>query len=186
MSKHLCTVFCALSLAVVLFAGCQKAIEPAKTPLAPVSSSVSESEVQPSVVSEMITDPGIETTGATDSFVSLFEAALKNSNLELKDKTVKDAASLGALEGYGFNVNARPLEVYLFDPSSSDPKAAENLKTANESGFITIFGVEINGKPIKPACVLNGNFVIIFPMEDIIGAHPNKETVVQAFLSIAQ
>ena len=186
MNKHLRTISCALLLAVVLFAGCQKAIEPAQAPPTPVSSSVPESEPQLSVASEMITDPGIETTGAIDSFVSLFETALKNSNLELKDKTVKDAASLGALEGYGFNINTRPLEVYLFDPSSSDPKTAENLKTANESGFITIFGVEINGKLIKPACVLNGNFVLIFPMEDMIGAHPDKEIVVQAFLSIAQ
>lgn len=186
MSKHLRTVSWALALTVVLSAGCQKGIEPVEKLLPPVSSSVSESEAQLSVVSEMITDPGIETTGAIDNSISLFEVALKNSKLDLKDKTVKDAASLGAVEGYGFNINTRPLEVYLFDPSSGDPKTAENLRTADESGFITIFGVEINGEPIKPACILNGNLVLIFPMEEMIGEHPNKEAIVQAFLAIAQ
>lgn len=106
----------------------------------PVSSSVSESEAQSSVTSEMITDPNFETTTAIDNLVSFFEAALKNSNLNLKEKTVKDAASLGALEGYGLYINISPLALSF----------------------------------------------LIFPMQDMIDAHPDKETIVQTFLTIVQ
>jgi len=73
----------------------------------------------------------------------------------------------------------------LFDGDSSDKKAIENLKTAKESGFVTIFGVEINGETPKANCTINNNLVLIFPLEDMFGAHPDKEAIVQAFMEIS-
>jgi hypothetical protein len=129
----------------------------------------------------LLSDPGIETTGKMDAFLESFESELAKQNLTLTEKAVKDAASIGASEGYGLYVNAGPFEVYFFDPNSTDEKTTQNLQTAELESYITIFDVEINGKTPQPACTFHDNFVLIFPTEDYGIMHPNHEAIVAAF-----
>lgn len=114
----------------------------------------------------------------------IFEEELKEVNLNLTNKVIKDAESIGALEGYGFNVNDVGIEIYYFDLSGKSEKTQKNLKTASEEGFITIFGVEINKKEITSKCSINDALVLIFPAESFGLSHPNKDAIVQAFMNI--
>lgn len=180
MKKQL-YVICFALIMTLLFAGCQKEQESANTNTLPQNNISETDSMDPS---EMIGDAGITTEGKMDSDLISFERILGESGLMLNDKTVKDAVSIGALEGYGFNINGSPLEVYLFDLTSSDEKTKENLKTAEESGYITIFGVEINGKTPKPNCTFHNSLVLIFPTEDYGIPHPDKEAIIQAFMEI--
>lgn len=174
-------IICFALIMTLLFAGCQKEQESDNTN---TEQQNNISETVPTDPSEIVGDSGIQNDGAIDSYLKSFEAQLEASGLKLEDKTVKDAVSIGALEGYGFNINGSPLEVYLFEPESSDEKTKDNLKTAEESGYITIFGVVINGKTPQVKCILSGNLVLIFPLEDMLGAHPDKEIILQAFMEI--
>lgn len=134
--------------------------------------------------SEEIINPEIESKGKMDKQLEEFEKELKDINLDLTNKATKDAESIGAIEGYSFDVNGVGLEMYYFDLSSKNEKSQTNLKTAREEGFITIFGAEINGKELKPKCAINDALIIIFPTEDFGMAHPNKDAIVQAFMNI--
>lgn len=168
-------------LMTLLLTGCQKEQASDNTNTMPQNIIV---ETDSTDLSEMVSDSGIQNDGVIDSYLKSFEAQLEASGLKLEDKAVKDAVSIGALEGYGFNINGSPLEVYLFEPTNSDEKTKDNLKTAKESGYITISGVEINGKTPQVKCTMNGNLVLIFPLEDMLGAHPDKEAILQAFMEI--
>lgn len=186
MKKQFWGIALVLALAL-LCAGCQKETKLNESEAPTKSSTIeTESDLPPSDNSEIIGDPGIKTDGAIDSYLTSFEANLEDGGLTLNDKAVKDAASIGALEGYGFNINGKPIEIYLFDSGSTDSKSIENLKSAKELGFITIFGVEINGETPKANCTINDNIVLIFPFEDMFGVHPDKEGIIQAFIKISQ
>ncbi|GAB6106676.1 hypothetical protein [Fusibacter bizertensis] len=170
MKKSIYLISFVLIMAL-LFSGCQKDQESDDTNALPDPS-------------EMIVDPGIDTDGKIDSSLISFENQLGESGLTLEDKAVKDAVSIGALEGYSFNINGKPVEIYLFDGNSSDEKAVENLKTAKESGYVTIFGVEVNGETPKVNCAIKDNLVILFILEDILGVYPDKEKIIEAFMKI--
>lgn len=170
-----------LLVLVLVSVGCQKEVNSEAVPPAQETTGEVVSETLPYEAAEMVTTPEIQTTGAIDGYLASFEAQLEASGLKLEGKAAKDAESIGGLEGYGFTIGSHPLEVYLFDANSSDEKAVENLKTARESGFITLYGVEINGKVPKANCTISGNLVLIFPLEDMFGDHPNKADIVKAF-----
>ena len=148
------------------------------------SSNESENEVESVEVDEMVTTLEVQTSDKMDTYIESFESLLAERSLKLEDQTVKDAVSIGAIAGYGFNVNRMGLEVYLFDESSSDEKTTANIQTAKEEGYITIFGVEINGKVPTSKCTYNHGLVLIFPAEEYVGAHPNKEAIIEAFEGI--
>lgn len=174
--------FCIATLFVVLtlvYGGCGAKENTDETAALPQTGS--EETVD---TADYIIDPGIESNGNMDAFLADFEEALEKAGLALEGKSSKEADTLGALEGYGFNINNMPIEVYLFDPENKDEKTVENLKTAGESGYITVFGTEINGETPKPKCTMNQNVVLIFPGEDIGLSHPDKDVIVQAFMSI--
>ena len=180
-------IICFALITTLLFAGCQKEQASDNTNTLPQDniSEADSTDLKDSTDSaEIIGDSGITPEGKMDSILMSFGKLLGESGLMLNDKTVKDAASIGALEGYSFNINEKSIEIYLFDVNSSDKKAIENLETAKESGFVTIFGVEINGEPPKANCEINGNMVLLFPLEDMFGTHPDKEGIVQAFMKI--
>ena len=131
------------------------------------------------------TDPQGNSGESLDAYLTAFEAELAKSSLTLSGKGSKDAASIGASEGCGFNIGNYPVEIYLFDPAGGDEKTTQNLNTAKQSGYITIFGVEINGATPTAGCTVSGNLVLIFPMESMFGAHPNKTEILQAFSSLS-
>lgn len=181
-------IFFTFVLVLALFAaGCQKAsgTEDIAAP-SQADSSAEKQETPPEDASAQLIDPGIAADGKMDAYLESFETLLADSGLTLEDKTVKDAASIGAAEGYGFQINYAPFELYLFDPDSGDEKTAENLKTAEESGYITIFGVELNGEVPKPECAFHQNMVLIFLGEDYGITHPNKDAITSAFLNISE
>jgi len=183
MKKRILCVGFALTL-TLLCAACQEKVAPSSE--SPENSSSASDSEDPSADSEeMIGAPEITTDEKIDASLASFEQNLAESGLTLENKTAKDASSLGALEGYGFQINGKPFEVYLFDQGSREEWSVENLRTAEQSGFITIYGVEINGESPKENCTLNENLVLIFPMEDMFGAHPDKETIVNAFMAIS-
>lgn len=165
----------------LLISGCQKDQESGDTNALPENNNIETTLPDPS---EMIGDPEITTDGKIDSSLISFEKQLGESGLTLEDKAVKDAVSIGALEGYSFNINGKPVEIYLFDGNSTDEKAVENLKTAKESGYVTIFGVEVNGETPKVNCAIKDNLVILFILEDILGVYPDKEKIIEAFMKI--
>ncbi len=189
MKKYFWSIAFVLVLAI-LFAGCQTETKLKET-IAPIENSgiedsAIEDETQlPSAEEDDISsDVGIQTDHVIDSYLTIFEEQLEARGYTLDDKVVKDAVSIGALVGYGFNIKGKPIEIYLFDRESSDPKTIENLTTAQDSGFVTIFGVEINGETPKENCMISGDLVLLFPMENMFGSHPEKEGIVQAFMSI--
>ena len=184
MKKFITYILLALTL-VVFCAGCQKDGTANETEGPSQNSSATNDETA-AEASELLTDPQIETAGKIDNYLNSFETQLEKKGLLLVDKAVKDAASLGALEGYGFNINGSAVELYLFDPQNTDESAVANLKTAKESGYITIFGVSINGETPKTNCTFHDNLVLLFPSEDYGIKHPDKETIVAAFTEISQ
>jgi len=173
-----------------LFAGCQK--EAQTTPSASEtesSQSIQETQAQteetlPEGISDMIINPVFEGSAALDAFMAKFEVELGKDGMTLADKTPKDAKSFGAAAGYGYMVNGFGFEIYIFDPASGDEKTEKNLKTAKDSGYITIFGAEINGKELTPKCAVSDNIVLIFPGEEIGLRHPNKDAIIKAFLNV--
>lgn len=195
MKKRILTAIITALTAVFLFTGCQKADNTAK-PAEEKSNTAAEAQAETEEtddiedeetenIEDYITDPGIETDGKIDGYLSQFEENLKANGFEVGTRAVKDAASIGAHEGYGINVNNMPVEVYLFDRNSTDEKSVENIKTAEQSQYITMFGIEINGETPKTNCVINNDLVLIFPAEDIIpNAYKDKDKIIDAFMQI--
>ena len=177
MKNRLFPVIVIFALAIML-AGCQKAEDSQFGNSSQTSNAVSSESSVADAVS------GIHNSGKIDGYLESFEQLIAEEDLKLQGKTTKDAASIGASDGYGYSIGGIPFEIYLFDPSNTGEQTQANLKTAKESGYITIFGVEINGKTLKSSCTLNGNLVLIFPTEDMLGKHPNKQAIVEAFMNI--
>lgn len=169
MKKIKAILICLLVISLLGFAGCKEEVADTKNQEIQEVNHVSEES-----------DPKIEAGGKIDSQLETFEKNLKGAGMKVGEKAVKDASALGAMEGYGFNINDIPVEVYLFDKSSSEEWAAENLKSAAESQSVTIFGVEINGQSPTLECVLNDALVVIFPMESMM-PHPDKDKIVEIF-----
>lgn len=133
---------------------------------------------------ETIEAAQIDQSDLFDDFIATFREKLKANNLDIGDAVPKDASAIGAISGYGFSINYIPFEMYLFDPDSTDPKAIENINTAQNESYITFFGIEINGKVVSSKCFINQNAILVFPTEDMVGPHPNKLEIIDAFSSI--
>lgn len=198
MKKRILTAIITALTAAFLITGCQKADNTAKpaekksNTASEVQTETEETDVEDETkddetenIEDYITNPGIETDGKIDDYLSQFEENLKADGFEVGTRAVKDAASIGAHEGYGININNMPVEVYLFDRNSTDEKSVENIKTAEQSQYITMFGIEINGETPKTNCVINNDLVLIFPAEDIIpNAYKDKDKIIDAFMQI--
>lgn len=176
---------------MLLLVGCQKETQPTPSASQPQNSQTEQlpdtqmPEAPAEDISDMITTPELEGSTDLDKFMTDFEAALGESGLTITDKISLDASVVGAEAGYRGMVNNFGFEVYLFDSASDDEKTIENLKTASESGYITIFGIEINGEEQKPECTVQENIVLIFPGEEYGMLHPDKESIVKAFMDIS-
>ena len=169
MKKINFILLCLLVFSMFSFAGCKE--EEAET---------KNQEIQEEQnISEEL-DPQIETDGKIDNRLETFENSLKEAGMKLGEKAVKDATALGAMEGYGFNINDLPVEVYLFDKNSSEEWTVQNIESAEESQTVTIFGVEINGASPTLECGFNDDLIVVFPMESMM-PHPDKEKIIEIF-----
>lgn len=171
-------ILCLLAAVALTAGGCaSKAPDPAMP--------VAEPAVQVAAASE--TDEISEemaSSEALDGFAAALEGKLKAEGLQVGGVTAKDGPTLGAVAGYGMDVNGGPVEFYLFDPGSTDQRTLDNLKSA-QAGTLTLFGVEINGKTPVVNCALNGNVALFFPLEGMNMPHPDKEKILSAFSATA-
>jgi len=165
-------IICLLVCTLCLFTGCNNkdAGEP--------SSEISENQTV-----NQVSDPGLETGGKIDNKMEAFETKLKDDGMKLGERVPKDASALGAKEGYGFNINDIPVEIYLFDKNSSEEWTAQNLKSAEESQTVTIFGVEVNGETPTLECALNDGLIVVFPLESMM-PHPDKDKIIEIFKTL--
>ncbi len=178
MKRNILILTCLLLAFLCVFTGCNgKASDVSDLEMQENQQSQSMQESQEVVE---IPDPGMESDGKIDARLDSFEKNLKEAGMKLGERAFKDATALGAKEGYGLNINDIPVEVYLFDKNSGDAWTTENLKAAANSQTVTIFGVEINGKSPTLDCVLNGDLIVIFPMESMM-PHPDKDKIVEIF-----
>jgi len=170
--KKIYIIICLLVCALCLFTGCNN--KDAEAP----SSEISENQT-----ANQVSDPGLETSGKIDNKMDAFETKLKDAGMKPGDRVPKDASALGAKEGYGLNINDIPVEIYLFDKSSSEEWSAQNLKSAEESQTVTIFGVEVNGETPTLECALNDGLVVVFPLESMM-PHPDKDKIIEIFKTL--
>jgi len=180
MKRNMIILICLLLVSLCVFTGCNE--EPADASGQEMQEMQDNQKLQGNQNVEM-PDPGMESGGTIDARLDAFEKNLKDNGMKLGERVFKDASALGAEEGYGLNINDIPVEVYLFDKSSSEEWTVQNLKSAEESQIVTIFGVEINGETPTLECTLNNGLIIIFPVESMM-PHPDKDKIVEIFNQI--
>lgn len=169
-------------MAIALLTACGTSINTSTTEAIP---SNEKNDVSEETVSQIIEVNQIDQSNQFDDFINEFRDYLDAKNLDIGDAVPKDASAIGAISGYGFSINYIPFEMYLFNPNSNEPNSIENLDTAQNEGFITFFGVEINGKVVTSKCYVNQNAVLVFPTEDIVGPHPHHQEILDAFNSVS-
>lgn len=148
-------------------------------------SSENNSDLSENDSTDMLDQNNMSGSDEFDQYIANFKDSLCAKGLLPEKESWKDAESIGAVAGYGLNINNSGIEIYLFDPLSNDEKTINNLKTAKESSYITIYGTEINGKVPAPACTFYENMVLIFPAEDYGINHPNKKDIIESYLNTA-
>ncbi|MTI94358.1 MAG: hypothetical protein FH749_02565 [Firmicutes bacterium] len=70
------------------------------------------------------------------------------------EETLKDYSMLGAVDGFGIELDGEDVEFYLFDPATDDPDAQQLLEDARTKGTITMWEITF------PA-LINGDILMI-------------------------
>lgn len=129
----------------------------------------------------------IEESSLIESTSEAFDKKLADQGVSIQSKkiyAIEDLIKFGATEGAAFDIENMPIEIYFFDENSAVDVAKENLKSAKDSGYIMLYGLEINGETPKTACYIKDNWVLVFPMENYGIAHPKKADIVDVFLEM--
>lgn len=186
MKRNIGILICLLLVSLCVFTGCNEEAADVSGQETQGSQEIQENQDNQQLQEDQdveLPDPGVESGGTIDAKLDAFEKNLKENGMKLGERVFKDASGLGAEEGYGLNINDIPVEVYLFDKSSSEEWTVQNLKSAEESQTVTIFGVEMNGETPTLECSFNNGLVIIFPVESMM-PHPDKDKIVEIFNQI--
>ncbi len=85
--------------------------------------------------------------------------------------TAKVYQMMGAVDGFGIEVQGQQIELYLFDPATASQETLDQLKDAETIGKFSFSGISV---PV----VKNGN-IILTRFDD----HPEKDRILAAFRS---
>lgn len=131
-------------------------------------SSKSDSSNQPQSGTNIADNSGIPEVTEKLSKFEQFENALKEKSIQF-NVTQKAATMIGAKEGYGYSfTDNTSVEVYLFDTSTDEYKAAYKSNKIN----LPDFGITMD-------VVFNGDICIFFDGKPI-----NKDDILNAFNSV--
>jgi len=89
--------------------------------------------------------------------------------LVIGDKTGKAFDMLGAVNGFGVEVNGQNIELYLYDLEKADDSTLESLESVKANGMMTMSGFSFSAK-------INGNLLLTAYDE-----HPDKDKIVELF-----
>lgn len=87
------------------------------------------------------------------------------------EKITKDYSMVGAVDGFGIELDGEEVEFYLYDPDTADDETLQRLEDAETLGTITMWNMTF------PA-LLNGDIMMINHDE-----HSNKDEVINIFNS---
>jgi hypothetical protein len=95
----------------------------------------------------------------------------KSQGYQVGEVSTKAFQMLGAKDGFGITINGKPIELYQFDPNSTNADAQKNLKDAQTIGKVSMSGFSI---PV----ISNGDFVLMHYSD-----HPDKDKIIETFKS---
>jgi hypothetical protein len=100
------------------------------------------------------------------------------SGLDIGETYAKSYEQIGAVDGLGVVVEGADIELYLFDPATTDAAVTSSLNDARSSGIF--LDPAINREiPV----VVNGN-IMLFGLDGLGGyEHPAKDKIIEAFNS---
>lgn len=101
-----------------------------------------------------------------------FKNALEKKGLKVTNITNKVGSLIGAIEGYGYNINNETIEIYKFDLNSNDNLTMDNIKSAKEKEIITM--PDFNNMTFK--CKYNKGLVLINYEK-----HSSKDKIIEVF-----
>lgn len=65
-----------------------------------------------------------------------FKEKLIQNSITIQEETAKAGNLIGAVEGYGYQINDKAIEIYKFDNNSKDELTTQNIKAAKEDGKV--------------------------------------------------
>lgn len=93
----------------------------------------------------------------------------KSQGFKVGEVKTKAFDMLGAIDGFGIDVDGEQIELYIFDPNKANDETKKNLDDAEKIGKFSAFGMSI---PV----IKNGNIILMRYSE-----HSNKEKIIQTF-----
>ena len=93
----------------------------------------------------------------------------KDNGFIVGDVHTKAFEMLGAVDGFGIDVDGEQIEFYLFDRTSANEETLKNLEDAEVLGKINMSGFSIPAK-------INEDIILLRYDE-----HPNKDKVIETF-----
>ena len=107
-----------------------------------------------------------------ENTIEKFKEELVNNGIKINEETQKSASLIGAKEGYAFEINGQAIEVYEFDEKSTEELTKDNIKSAKNSGTIsmpTFNNMTLNVKYNNGLCLVNYE------------NHSDKEKIIEIF-----
>jgi|GEM_PF-855685 len=96
--------------------------------------------------------------------------------LEVGERSPRFYDMMGAVAGFGVDIEGDEVELYLFDPETASPDLLESLETARETGKFDMMGFQM------PAAV-NGNILMTGLEFGTFYQHPAKDEIIEIFMS---
>lgn len=93
----------------------------------------------------------------------------RGQGLAIGEKIFKVYDMIGAIDGFGIEVEGEEIELYMFDPAAADSETLEQLESAKTKGQMSMSGFVF---PVT----MNGNIMLTRYDE-----HSEKERIIEAF-----
>lgn len=100
----------------------------------------------------------------------------KASGLEVGERSMKAYSMMGAVAGFGLEVEGAEVELYIFDSETAEAELVDNLKEARETN-VFLFAAMNMEMPV----VMNGDIMLTGLEVGEIYQHPAKDLVVEVF-----
>ena len=93
----------------------------------------------------------------------------KKQGLEVGEVTMKAFEMMGAVDGFGIDVEGEQIELYLFDPETANEETLANLEDARSVGKFSMSGFSFS-------VIMNGNILLTR-----YGEHSEKDRILEVF-----
>ncbi|MFP4017080.1 MAG: hypothetical protein ACLFUI_08600, partial [Halanaerobiales bacterium] len=102
----------------------------------------------------------------------------RTNNLQIGERQPKSYKMMGAVAGFGLEVEGGEVELYVFDPETAEEDTLKGLNEARNIGefYSPSFNMEI---PV----VINGNIMLTGLEYGTYYTHPAKDKVIEVFKS---